>query len=101
MTTLATIGLSAAYSWTISIGGGWIVVMLIGMGLCFVGMLSFMWLMRDGQGWAMCGQRRLQETPLAFREHRRGEHTGPLDDDKRKDVFAATTGGVRATESEA
>ena len=44
MTTIATI---AANSWSISIGGGWIVLMLVGMGLCFVFMLGSMWLMRD------------------------------------------------------
>jgi hypothetical protein len=60
MTTISTI---AANSWSISIGGGWIVVMLIGMGLCFVFMLGGMWLMRDGHGWAMCGRWWQQETP--------------------------------------
>ena len=59
MTTLATI---AADSWSISIGGGWIVLMLVAMGLCFVFMLGSMWLMRDGRGWAMCS-RRQQQTP--------------------------------------
>ena len=57
MTTLATIGLPAAYSWNISIGSGWIVLILIGMALCFVCMLAFTWLMRGRQGWPMCGQR--------------------------------------------
>jgi hypothetical protein len=60
MTTIATI---AANSWSISIGGGWIVLMLVGMGLCFVFMLGFMWLMRDGRGWAMCGRWWQQATP--------------------------------------
>ena len=59
MTTIATI---TAYSWSISIGGGWIVVMLVGMGLCFVFMLGSMRLMRDGRGWPMCG-RWWQRTP--------------------------------------
>jgi hypothetical protein len=57
MTTIATIALAAADSWNISIGSGWIVLMLIGMAICFVCMLGFMWLMRDGHGWPMCGQR--------------------------------------------
>lgn len=60
MTTIATI---AANSWSISVGGGWIVLMLAGMGLCFVFMLGSMWLMRDGRGWAMCGRRWQQSTP--------------------------------------
>jgi hypothetical protein len=60
MTTVAT---RAADSWSISIGGGWIVLMLIGMALCFVFMLGFMWLMREGRGWAMCGQHWQQQTP--------------------------------------
>lgn len=60
MTTIATI---AANSWTISIGGGWIILMLVGMGLCFVFMLGLMWLMRDGHGWAMCGRWWQQATP--------------------------------------
>ena len=62
MTTIATI---AADSWNISIGSGWIVLMLVGMGLCFVFMLGSMWLMRDGHGWAMCGRWWQQETPPA------------------------------------
>ena len=62
MTTLATIGLPAADSWQISVGGSWIVVMLIGMALCFVAMFAFMWLARDGHGWAMCGPRWQQQT---------------------------------------
>jgi hypothetical protein len=53
MTTIATI---AANSWSVSIGGGWIVLMLVGMGLCLVFMLGSMWLMRDGHGWPMCGR---------------------------------------------
>jgi hypothetical protein len=60
MTTISTI---AANSWSITIGGGWIAVMLIGMGLCFVFMLSAMWLMRNGHGWAMCSRWWPQETP--------------------------------------
>ena len=60
MTTIATI---AANSWSISIGGGWIALMLVGMGLCFVFMLSSMWLMRDGRGWPMCGRWWQQATP--------------------------------------
>ena len=59
MTTIATI---AADSWSISIGGGWIVLMLVGIGLCFVFMLGATWLMRGGRGWAMCG-RWQQATP--------------------------------------
>ena len=59
MTTIATI---AADSWSVSVGGGWIVLMLVGMGLCFVFMLGSMWLMRDGRGRPMCG-RRWKETP--------------------------------------
>ncbi len=62
MTTIVTIGLPVADSWQISVGGGWIVVMLIGMALCFVAMFAFMWLMRDGHGWAMCGPRWQQQT---------------------------------------
>lgn len=54
MTTLATIALPVADSWTVSVGGGWIVVMLMGMGLCFVGMFAFMWLMGGGQSWPIC-----------------------------------------------
>ena len=53
MTTIATI---TANSWSISIGGGWIVLLLVGMGLCFVFMLGSMRLMRDGRGWLMCGR---------------------------------------------
>jgi hypothetical protein len=60
MTTISTI---AADTWSISIGAGWIVLMLIGMGLCFVFMLVAMWLMRDGHGWAMCSRWWQQETP--------------------------------------
>lgn len=59
MTTIATV---AADSWSISVGGGWIVLMLVGMGFCFVFMLGAMWLMRDGRGWPMCG-RWWQTTP--------------------------------------
>ena len=59
---MTTIAIIAADSWSISIGGGWIVFMLVGMGLCFVFMLGSMWLMRDGRGWPMCG-RRWQQTP--------------------------------------
>ena len=58
MTTIATV---AADNWNVSIGGGWIVLMLIAMGLCFVFMLGSMWLMRDGRGWPMCG--RWSQTP--------------------------------------
>ena len=71
MTTIATIGLPLADSWTISVGGGWIALMLLAMALCFVGMFAFMWLMRDGHGWAMCGDRWLQDTT------RRDAITGP------------------------
>lgn len=62
MTTIAVLGLTGADSWSISVGGGWIVLMLVGMALCFAGMFAFMWLMRDGRGWAMCGHRWQQET---------------------------------------
>jgi hypothetical protein len=57
MTTIAT------NSWSITIGGGWIILMLIGMGLCFVFMLSSMWLMRNGRGPTMCRRWWQQETP--------------------------------------
>lgn len=57
MTTIAT------NSWGISIGGGWIVLMLIGMAFCFVFLLGSMWLMRDGRGWTMCCRWWQQETP--------------------------------------
>lgn len=60
MTTITTI---AANDWGITIGGGWIVLMLVGMGICFVLMFGFMWLMRDGRGWAMCGRWWQQVTP--------------------------------------
>ena len=60
MTTIATI---AADSWSISIGGGWIALMLVGMALCFVFMLGFMWLMRDGRGWTMCSGWWRQQIP--------------------------------------
>lgn len=63
MTTLATIGLPVADSWTISVGGGWIALMLIGMALCFAAMFAFMWLMRGGRAWATCGEWWPQETP--------------------------------------
>jgi hypothetical protein len=53
MTTIATI---AANSWSVSIGGGWIVLMLVGMGFCVVFMLGSMWLMHGRQGWPMCGR---------------------------------------------
>ena len=59
MTTIATI---AADSWSVSIGGGWIILMLVGMGLCFIFMLGSMALMRNGRGWPMCG-RWWQQTP--------------------------------------
>ena len=91
MRTIATIALPAADSWTVSVGGGWIVVMLIEMGLCFVGMFAFMWLMRSGQGWPICGWRRPLETALTFGEPRFGEGNLPLDDShQRKDVRAGT-----------
>jgi uncharacterized membrane protein len=63
MTTIATI---AANSWSISIGGGWIILMLIGMALCFVFMLGFIWLMHGRRGWAMCGQPSQQENPSRY-----------------------------------
>lgn len=73
MTTIATITLPIADSWTVSVGGGWIVVMLIGMGLCFVAMFAFMGLMRGWQGWPMCGWRRSPKTAPTFGEPRLGE----------------------------
>jgi hypothetical protein len=57
--TLTTI---ATNNWSITIGGGWIVLMLIGMGLWFVFMLSSTWLMRNGRGWSMCGFRWPEDT---------------------------------------
>ena len=57
MTTIATIALPLADSWQITVGGGWIVVMLIGMAVCFVAMFAFMSLMRGGHGRPMCGVR--------------------------------------------
>ena len=62
MTTIATIGLLVADSWQITVGSGWIVVMLIGMAVCFVAMFAFMSLMRGGHGWTMCGFRWPQDT---------------------------------------
>jgi hypothetical protein len=53
MTTITTI---AADSWSISIGGAWIVLMLVGVGFCFIFMLASMRLMRDGRDWAMCAR---------------------------------------------
>lgn len=57
MTTITATALPLADSWSISVGSGWITLMLIGMALCFLFMLGFMWLMRDGHGWTMCGGR--------------------------------------------
>jgi hypothetical protein len=65
MTTIAAI---AADSWSVSIGGGWIVLMLVGMGLCFVFMLGSTWLVRDGRGWTTCGRRWWQQTPTGIRD---------------------------------
>ena len=62
MTTIATIAVPVADSWQVSVGGGWIVVMLIGMAACFVAMFAFMSLMRDGHAWTMCGFRWPQNT---------------------------------------
>ena len=62
MTTIATIALPIADSWQITVGGGWIVVMLIGMAVCFVAMFAFMPLMGDGHRWPMCGFRRPRDT---------------------------------------
>ena len=63
MPTIATIALPATSGWNISIGGGWIVLVLIGMGVCcFISMLGSMWLMRDGRGWAICDRHWPQET---------------------------------------
>ena len=72
MTTTATI---AANSWSISIGGGWIVLMLVGMGLCLVFMLGSMWLMHDGRGWSMCGRRRQQTLPADVLTDAPGQRT--------------------------
>ena len=55
MTTIATIALPAADSWQIGVGGGWIVLMLIGMAVCFVAMFAFMGRMGDAHGWPICG----------------------------------------------
>ena len=60
MTTIATI---AADSWSISIGGGWIVLMLVGMGLCFFFMVGSMWRTRDGRGRSLCGRWWQQQRP--------------------------------------
>lgn len=62
MTTIATIAVPLADSWQITVGGGWIVVMLIGMAVCLVAMFAFMSLMRDGHAWTMCGFRWPQDT---------------------------------------
>lgn len=107
MTTIATIALPVADSWTVSVGGGWIVVMLIGMGLCIVAMFAFMRLMRGGQGWPICGWRPPQETALTFGEHRFDKGTVPLDNSHQsKDVRVGTAvrnsgPGVSPRESEA
>jgi hypothetical protein len=60
---MTAIAIIAANSWSITIGGGWIVLMFVGMGLCFVFMLGFMALMHDGRGWAMCHRWSRQTTP--------------------------------------
>lgn len=60
---MTTITILAGDSWSISIGGGWIILMLVGMGLCFIFMLGFMGLMRDGRGWTMCSRWWQQATP--------------------------------------
>lgn len=57
---MTTIAMIAADSWSITIGGGWIILMMVGMGLCFVFMLGFMSLMRGGPGWTMCSWWRQQ-----------------------------------------
>jgi hypothetical protein len=62
MTTIATIGRPVADSWQITVGGGWTVVMLIGMAICFVAMFASMSLMRGGHGWTPCGFRSPQDT---------------------------------------
>jgi hypothetical protein len=56
MRTLATFPLPLADSWQVSVGGGWIAVMLIGMALCFLAMVVFAGLMRNGVGWPTCGR---------------------------------------------
>ena len=61
MTTVATIALPLADSWQITVGGGWIIVMLIGMAVCFVAMFAFMSLM-GGHGWPLCAFRWPQNT---------------------------------------
>jgi hypothetical protein len=62
MTTLTAIALQVADSWAVSAGSGWIVLMLIGMGACFLFMFGAMWVMRGGHGWPMCGNWWRQET---------------------------------------
>lgn len=62
MTAIATTGIALADSWQVTVGEGWITLMLIGMGLCFVFMLGSMWSMRDGRGWGMCGHRSPQQS---------------------------------------
>jgi hypothetical protein len=59
---MAAIGLPVADSWQITVGGGWIVVMLIGMAVCFVAMFAFMSLIGGGRGWPLCGFRWPQDT---------------------------------------
>jgi hypothetical protein len=62
MATITATALPVADSWSVSVGSGWIVLMLIGMGLCFLFMFGAMWLMRAGHGWTMCGNWWRQET---------------------------------------
>ncbi len=84
MTTIATI---AANNWSISLGGGWIALMLVGMGLYFVFMLGFTWLMRDGRGWGMCGRWWQPAMPptdiLTGPPERRPERTVPPESEAR------------------
>ena len=61
MTTIATTALPLADSWQITVGGGWIIVMLIGMAFCFA-MFAFMSLMHGGRGWPTCGLRSPHDT---------------------------------------
>ncbi len=94
MTTIASIALPAASSWDITIGGGWIIVMLASMALGCVGMLGFMWLFRGGRGFAMCGRRWLQEPPLTLRER-------ATDEGAPRTPLPGDVPGVHSAESEA
>jgi hypothetical protein len=56
MATITATALPVADSWNLSVGSGWITLMLIGMALCFLFMFGAMALMRGGRGWTMCGR---------------------------------------------